>query len=544
MPDATTPNELNVGNLRRGLVKPTKSCKLHSAPESKSGLGRLWGKVLDGLKATVRVLSLNLIIHAFRGLRHPLGRGLHEPLKVAMRQNRLIAMLRTLIHVVPFGFSLFEIILNWEVYYVGTTPYSQTTSQIIAKAHEILIQASIAAIIFSALRRELALGNGLPFGTPNNGLDITQLLVTTQHAVVADALTDTGRLWFSSLPTVTGDIGHGSPKFDQSDATHTIHTNYSQPVALSACRPTHFTNANKTDHVRFPLLFGVNPPGLANSNDTEAGGFIRHPNLFYSQISQISDYGVDWIELPAGPFKDSSIGAVIKFPSTHPKVPSYQNVITCNIVAAWSPGSLALKMAAGSITEAVTNFENKSSPAANKLPFSYSKVPDAEEQVHSRNDVFTVDPRECQDWTTFLVDSTFQGYGYNAYTVPPRIAIAVMVLYCLFVVGHTIYSGTTGISSNCWDTIAEVTAIAVNSRPTSALRNTCAGISELHIFKLPVHILVSRDDEGEDEHLELIFGEVDKEKTRERRIKPNRTYGSFPPGGQRKKEIYMGGGEE
>lgn len=379
--------------------------------------------------------------------------------------------------------------------------------------------------------------------TPNNGLDITQLLVTTQHAVVGDALTDTGRLWFSSLPTVTGDIGHGSPKFDQSDATHTIHTNYSQPVALSACRSTHFTNANKIDHVPFPLLFGVNPPGLANSNNTEAEGFIRHTNLFYSQISQISDYGVDWIELPDEPFKDSSVGAVIKFPSTHPKVPSYQNVITCNIVAAWSPGSLALKTAAGSITEAVTNFENKSSPDANRLPFNYSEVPDAEERVHGlwwpepinisaswaqylnpvidglnrtvadvllrgsaprteslgstqkvsalvanglartswdsvlqgdikivrsnagahaggfwngservdgnywlsgRNDVFTVDPRESQDWTTFLVDSTFQGYGYNAYTVPPRIAIAVMVLYCLLVVGHTIYSGTTG----------------------------------------------------------------------------------------------------
>ncbi|KAL8766355.1 MAG: hypothetical protein Q9194_006285, partial [Teloschistes cf. exilis] len=167
-----------------GKVSTPKSCcthtdfhrsKLHSAPESKSGLGRLWGKVLDGLKATVRVLSLNLIIHAFRGLRDPLGRGLHEPLKVAMRQNRLIAMLLTLIHVVPFGFSLFEIILNWEVYYVGTTPYSQTTYQIIAKAHEILIQASIAAIIFSALRRELALGNGLPFGLLFSGLQVSQI---------------------------------------------------------------------------------------------------------------------------------------------------------------------------------------------------------------------------------------------------------------------------------------------------------------------------------------------------------------------------------
>lgn len=58
----------------------------------------------------------------------------------------------------------------------------------------------------------------------------------------------------------------------------------------------------------------------------------------------------------------------------------------------------------------------------------------------------------------------------------------------------------------------------------------------MHIFKLPVHILVSRDDEGEGEYLELVFGEVDEEKTRERRIKPNRTYGSFSPRGEEEKK--------
>lgn len=87
----------------------------------------------------------------------------------------MIAILRTLIHAVPFGFALFEIILNWKVYYVGTKPYSQVTYQIIAKAHEILIQASIGAIIFSALRRELALGNGLPFGLLFSGLQVSQI---------------------------------------------------------------------------------------------------------------------------------------------------------------------------------------------------------------------------------------------------------------------------------------------------------------------------------------------------------------------------------
>ena len=73
---------------------------------------------------------------------------------------------------------------------------------------------------------------------------------------------------------------------------------------------------------------------------------------------------------------------------------------------------------------------------------------------------------------------------------------------------------TLRISSSCWDLIAEVTAFAVNFTPTAALRNTCAGINQLHIFKLPVRILAVRDDEGKDEHLEHVFGGVEKKKAR------------------------------
>ncbi|KAL8679289.1 MAG: hypothetical protein Q9186_004433 [Xanthomendoza sp. 1 TL-2023] len=163
----------------------------------------------------------------------------------------------------------------------------------------------------------------------------------------------------------------------------------------------------------------------------------------------------------------------------------------------------------------------------------------------NKGDVFEVDPEKSQNWVTFRVDSSLEGFAYNTITQSPRIAIAIMMLYCLLVVGHILYTGITGISSNSWDTIAEITALAINSSPTSALRNTCAGISELHIFKLPVRILVFKDDEGEGEHLELVFGNgngaADEEKMpTERTIKPNRTYGTLPPGssrGERKKDL-------
>ena len=92
------------------------------------------------------------------------------------------------------------------------------------------------------------------------------------------------------------------------------------------------------------------------------------------------------------------------------------------------------------------------------------------------------------------------------------------------------YVMTLGVSSNCWDTIAEVTALAVNSTLTAAPRTTCAGISELHIFKIPVRMLVSKDAEGEGEHLELVFGNLDEGKAKEITIVANRIDETLPEG--------------
>ena len=137
-----------------------------------------------------------------------------------------------------------------------------------------------------------------------------------------------------------------------------------------------------------------------------------------------------------------------------------------------------------------------------------------------------------------------EGYAYNIDSPPPRVAIGILMAYCILAVAHVCYQVVTGkptyrssqngvlirapgMSSTCWDSIAEVTALTVNSSPSALHRNTCAGITELHIFKLPVQILGMADEEGEGEHLELIFGDVNKEKTKKNTIKPNRTYGTM-----------------
>ncbi|KAL8917164.1 MAG: hypothetical protein Q9208_008133, partial [Pyrenodesmia sp. 3 TL-2023] len=164
--------------------------------------------------------------------------------------------------------------------------------------------------------------------------------------------------------------------------------------------------------------------------------------------------------------------------------------------------------------------------------------------VSGKGDVFTVDPEESKEWVKFEMESALQGYAYNADSAPPRVAIGILMAYCIFAVAHICYLAISGMSSTCWDSIAEVTALAVNSSPTTALRNTCAGIAELHIFKLPVRILARTDEEDESEHLELVFGNVDKEKTGMNTIKPNCTYGTMLRTRERDSKVRDGSLEE
>lgn len=144
------------------------------------------------------------------------------------------------------------------------------------------------------------------------------------------------------------------------------------------------------------------------------------------------------------------------------------------------------------------------------------------------NNAFQVNPTEAKDWVKFRVSSTVEGYSYNTHGTTSKLAIGLLLAYCLVAVAHIIYAGISGTSSTCWDSIGEVTALAMNSTPTATLRNTCAGITELDIFKLPVRVLAFRDAEGDGEHLELVFGKPDEKTLENKTIKANRVYGTMP----------------
>lgn len=127
----------------------------------------------------LRALGLTIIAHAFRSAIRPLryitGRGLHESTKKAIRKSKTVALLRCLIHLFPVSVALFEIILNWNTFYVGVFIYNQAVYQVVAKIHEVAIQASLATVVFSYIRYEMTIGNGIPFGTLFSGLQISQI---------------------------------------------------------------------------------------------------------------------------------------------------------------------------------------------------------------------------------------------------------------------------------------------------------------------------------------------------------------------------------
>lgn len=126
-------------------------------------------------KTILRALGLNLVAYAFNSMRNFRGHGISERPKRAIRKNRKIALLRSLIHAVPVEVALYEIILNWNTYYVGSTLDSLAFYQFVAKVHELTMQASIAAIVFSFVRSKMALGEGLPFGALFSALQIDQI---------------------------------------------------------------------------------------------------------------------------------------------------------------------------------------------------------------------------------------------------------------------------------------------------------------------------------------------------------------------------------
>ncbi|KAL9018425.1 MAG: hypothetical protein Q9185_004268 [Variospora sp. 1 TL-2023] len=160
-------------------------------------------------------------------------------------------------------------------------------------------------------------------------------------------------------------------------------------------------------------------------------------------------------------------------------------------------------------------------------PTLNASLPDGGYWFSGAGDVFTVDPAVSKDWVRLRVDTAVEGYGFGIDGIATKLTAAVLLLYCTLVVAHLVYAALSGISSTSWDSVAEFLVLAVNSPPSIQVRNTCAGIQQMGVFRLPVRVLTSKDTDGEEDHLGLVFGAVDQATAGRCRVQENRDYGTM-----------------
>jgi hypothetical protein len=100
------------------------------------------------------------------------GWHLQEQRKTVMDKKRTLAAIRCLIHIIPAAACLVLFRLNLKNWYLGQElqgPEGHDTEklgalQFVAKVHELFMLSSLGVILITHLRKELAFGDGIPFG--------------------------------------------------------------------------------------------------------------------------------------------------------------------------------------------------------------------------------------------------------------------------------------------------------------------------------------------------------------------------------------------
>jgi hypothetical protein len=93
---------------------------------------------------------------------------------------------------------------------------------------------------------------------------------------------------------------------------------------------------------------------------------------------------------------------------------------------------------------------------------------------------------------------------YSLEGVPIKLAETVLSIYCVFVIVSIALFFVVGISFTSWDSIAELTALAINSTRPTALQNTSASIENIDTFR---NLILIRAKEGEG--LQIVFEDED-----------------------------------
>jgi hypothetical protein len=110
--------------------------------------------------------------------------------------------------------------------------------------------------------------------------------------------------------------------------------------------------------------------------------------------------------------------------------------------------------------------------------------------------------RDIIDWSDTLPDypsrvefkETLWGFGYTTESTPVRLALAIILAYCITTIVYLIYIIITDSSSTVWNSAIELVALALQSMKPDYPGQIGVGIDSLDTFKQGVGIRVNKDD--------------------------------------------------
>lgn len=118
---------------------------------------------------------------------------------------------------------------------------------------------------------------------------------------------------------------------------------------------------------------------------------------------------------------------------------------------------------------------------------------------------------DAKGWNEWRVKHFVSGLTFSSEGVVIKLSIAVLLVYAALAVTHSLYMLWLGHSSSSWQSVSELTTLALVSQPPedANLKNTSAGIYGVSVFQKVVRIAVVNKEQVDGrrgEELQLVFG--------------------------------------
>jgi hypothetical protein len=239
-----------------------------------------------------------------------------------------------------------------------------------------------------------------------------------------------------------------------------------------------------------------------------------------------------WLEaeIDACGHNDSSIQITSEWASyLNPKVRSTNRTVYHSLIefagkppstSAWSRGplyfgSVTESILSGLVTAGLSHTQNNAK-VQGSLKFDESStcrvrnckswcvdmMPDDKVEFGYGRNIYNMSTFNVANTTKFTMQVDIEGYAFNIQGTSTILSCVVLLAYCMMVAIHIGFVIWTRSSSTSWDSVSEVVALAMQSKPSDKLGNTCAGINSTGVFTNNVRII--RTGPRRD-HLELDF---------------------------------------